>query len=80
MSMLKTTISSPTDTEKTPKTLGNFSFLTPEAKLAFSGLRLAFTKAPILYHFDPKRYIWIKTDTSDYIIGDFLSQLTSESG
>ena len=29
------------------------SFLTPEARAAFNRLRLAFTKAPILRHFDP---------------------------
>lgn len=62
------------------KTADNFTFLTPEAKLVFLQLRQAFTKAFILYHFDPKRSIWIETDTSTYIINAILSQLISESG
>ena len=33
------------------------SFLTPEARSAFNRLRLAFTKAPILRHFDPECHI-----------------------
>ena len=35
-----------------PKTAGNSSFLTSEAKLAFFRLKQAFTEAPILHHFD----------------------------
>ena len=38
------------------------SFLTPQAKAAFNRLRLVFTKAPILWYFDQKYQIWIKTD------------------
>ena len=53
------------------------SFLTPEARAAFNRLRLAFTEAPILQHFDPKCHIRIKTDTSSYVIGGVLSQLAS---
>ena len=79
-SMLKTTTSSPADAERTPKAPGNSNFLTPEAKLAFSRLRQAFTEAPILHHFDPERYIRIETDASGYAIGGILSQLTPESG
>ena len=33
------------------------SFLTPNARRAFIELRQAFTKAPILRHFDPERHI-----------------------
>ena len=33
------------------------SFLTPNAKQAFTQLRQAFTKAPILQHFDLERHI-----------------------
>ena len=33
------------------------SFLTPEARSAFNWLRLAFTEAPILWHFDPECHI-----------------------
>ena len=32
-------------------------FLTPKAKLAFTELRQAFLKAPILHHFDPERHV-----------------------
>ena len=50
------------------KTVGS-DFLTPGAKLAFTKLRQAFLKAPILHHFDPERHIRIKTDTLGYTIG-----------
>ena len=53
------------------------SFLTPKAKIAFNRLRLAFTKALILWHFDPKCHIWIETDVLGYAIGGMLSQLAS---
>ena len=53
-------------------------FLTSRAKEAFSRLQKAFTKAPILKHFDPKRYIRILTDASKYAIGGVLSQITLE--
>ena len=55
------------------------SFLTPGAREAFNCLRLAFTKALILWHFDPKCYIRIETDESGYAIGGVLSQLASET-
>ena len=51
-------------------------FLTPRAKLAFTKLRQAIFKAPILYHFDPEHHIRIETDASGYAIGGVLSQLT----
>ena len=35
-----------------------------------------FLKAPVLYHFDPKCYIRIEMDASDYVIGGILSYLT----
>ena len=53
------------------------SFLTPKARSAFNRLWLAFTKALILWHFDPKYHIQIKTDALGYAIGDMLSQLAS---
>ena len=53
------------------------SFFNPEARAAFNRLWLAFTKAPILQHFDPKWHIWIMTDVSAYAIGGLLSQLAS---
>ncbi len=54
------------------------SFLTLEARLAFTRLRQAFTEVPILHHFDPERHIRIKTDASGYTIDVLLSQLTSD--
>ena len=59
------------------------SFLTPEAKSAFNRLWLAFTEAPILWHFDSECHIRIETDASGYAIGSVLSQLafkTSSDG
>ena len=55
------------------------SFLTPKARAAFNRLQLAFTKAPILWHFDPECHIRIKTDASGYAIGGVLSQLASRT-
>ena len=52
-------------------------FLTPDVRTAFNRLWLVFTKAPILWHFDPKCHIWIETDASGYVINGVLSQLTS---
>ncbi len=52
------------------------SFLTSEARKAFTELRQAFVKAPILNHFDPERHIRIGTDASGYAIDAILSQLT----
>ena len=56
------------------------NYLTPDAKRAFDQLRQAFTKAPILQHFDPEQYIRVETDASGYAIGGVLSQLTNDSG
>ena len=61
---------------KSKKTVRSSDFLTPRAKLAFSKLRQAFLKAPILHHFNPERHIQIETDVSGYTIGRVLSQLT----
>ena len=57
---------------KSKKTVGS-DFFTPRAKLAFTQLRQAFLKAPILYHFDPERHIQIETDVSSYAIGGVFS-------
>ena len=54
-------------------------FLTSGARKAFTELRQAFVKAPILHHFDPERHIRIETDASGYAIGGVLSQLTSDN-
>ncbi len=50
-------------------------FFTLKAKKAFTELRQAFVEAPILNHVDPEHHIQIETDSSDYAIGGFLSQL-----
>ena len=58
---------------------GATSYLTPNAKWAFTKLRQAFTKAPILQHFDSECHIQIEIDASGYAIGRVLSQLTSDN-
>ena len=52
-------------------------YLIPNAEQAFIQLRQAFTKAPILRHFNVECHIRIKTDASGYAIGGVLSQLIS---
>ena len=52
-------------------------FFTSGARKAFTKLRQAFVKAPILHHLDPKCHIRVETDASGYAIGGVLSQLTS---
>ena len=66
------------NSSKSKKAVGPSDFLTPGAKLAFTELRQAFLKAPILHHFNPERHIWIETDVSGYAISGILSQLTLE--
>ena len=56
------------------------SFLTPDARRAFTQLRQAFTEAPILQHFNLECHIRIETDASGYAIGGVLSQMMSETG
>ena len=53
------------------------SFLTPKARSTFNCLWLAFTKALILWHFDPKCNIYIQIDALGYTINGVLSQLVS---
>ena len=48
-------------------------FLTPGAKETFNQLRLAFTKALILWHFHLKYYIAIETDALSHDISRVLS-------
>ena len=52
-------------------------FLTPNTRIAFNHLWLAFTEALILWLFDPECHIQIKTDALGYAIGRVLNQLTS---
>ena len=54
----------------------DFRYLIPDVKKVFNHLRHAFTKAPILQHFDPERYIRVKTNTSGHTIIWVLNQLT----
>ena len=49
------------------------SFLTPDARRAFTQLRQAFTETLILRHFNSERYIRIETDAFGYTIGGVLS-------
>ena len=49
------------------------SFLTRKPMAAFNRLRLAFTKAPILQHFNQKCHIWIETNILSYAISGMLS-------
>ena len=58
---------------------GATDYLTPYTRQAFTQLRQAFTKAPILQHFDSECYIRIRTNTSGYAIGRILSQLTLDN-
>ena len=53
-------------------------FLISGARKAFTELRQAFIKTPILHHFDPERHIRVETDVSGYAIGGVFSQLTSD--
>ena len=55
------------------------SFLTSEARLAFTQLRQAFIEAPILHYFDLKSHIRIETNASGYAINCILIQLTSKT-
>ena len=54
------------------------SFLTPNARMAFNQLWLAFIKALILSYFNLKYHIWIETNALGYAICRVLSQLTFE--
>ena len=52
--------------------------LISEAKKAFEELKMIFTIAPILRHFNSELSIRIETDASGYVIDDILSQLHDE--
>jgi hypothetical protein len=41
---------------------------------AFESLKLLFTSAPILAHYDPDRETWMETDASNYVVAGVLSQ------
>jgi hypothetical protein len=46
----------------------------PACEQAFQNLKVAFTSAPILRHFDPSREVFIETDASDFVSSGILSQ------
>ena len=48
-------------------------FLTSGARKALTELRQMFIKALILHYLNPKRHIWVETDTSGYAISGVLS-------
>ena len=54
-------------------------FLTLKARLAFTQLRQAFVKAPILYYFNPECHIQIETAKFGHAISGILSQLTLDN-
>ena len=56
------------------------SFLIPNTRRVFTQLRQAFTKAPILWHFDYEQYIRIEINASGYAIGGVFSQTPLEMG
>ena len=90
--MLKTSLTASTPSQKSiigydetlnkklSKSKNSAFLLIANARQAFTRLRQAFTKAPILNHFDLERHIRIETNASGYAIGGVLSQLTSDSG
>ena len=47
--------------------------------MVFIELRQVFVKAPIFYHFEPKRHIRVETDISGYIVGEVFNQLTLDN-
>ena len=57
---------------------GATDYLTPDTRQTFTQLRQAFTKTPIVQHFDSKYPIRMD-DTSAYAIGEVLSQLTLDN-
>ena len=46
---------------------------------AFQSLKLAFTTAPILIHFDPIKEVVLETDASDEVVAGVMSQYDAES-
>ena len=52
----------------------------PEQQQAFETLKLAFTLALVLTHFDPAHPIIIRTDASDYAMAAIISQVSPDDG
>jgi hypothetical protein len=53
---------------------------TQEAQSSFDELKLAFTTAPILRHFNPSLPTVVEADASDYAQGGVVSQRDPETG
>jgi len=51
-----------------------------EHQAAFDMLKLAFTRAPVLAHFDPANLIVVEKDASDYAIAAIISQISPTDG
>ena len=62
----------------TKKAKEAFNGLTEAAEQAFDQLKLAFTTAPVLRHFDPLLPSTLITDASDYAFASILLQLDTE--
>ena len=67
---LKVTKPKKSDQEETNSS--EIDFLIFKAKEAFIYLQKAFTKAPILMHFNPISHIWIETDILEYAIDEIF--------
>ena len=52
----------------------------PEHQQVFDTLKLAFTQAPVLTHFDPANPTVVETDASDYAITAIISQISPDDG
>src|SRR6266481_6429315 len=52
----------------------------PEHQAAFEKLKVAFTQAPDLAHFDPANPIVVETNASDYAIAAIISQISPKDG
>src|SRR6266481_2133001 len=52
----------------------------PEQLATFENLKLAFTQAPVLSHFNPDNPIVVETDASNYAIAAIISQISPNDG
>ena len=48
---------------------------TTECQQAFEDMKISFTSAPILAHYDPRLETWVETDASDFVVSGILSQM-----
>jgi hypothetical protein len=58
---------------------GGFVF-NADAKKAFEALKIAFTSAPMLLHFDLDKRSQLETDASDFALSAIISQLVESTG